>query len=184
MNAPLSTDQRDRMNAREHRIQRAAIARRLLAWAPGQVNALDWDTLDAAPAWLGLPEIDRYRLQRVVGAVLHAAEVRLWIDGARIAAARSALGEPVWQGLLNGPGGPGIPGASAVGRRLDTTLKVGESLALEGASVLQASLPQGPLQSVAGEMFAPVAPAEIIEPLARSIVAKAQALLSAPEVAR
>jgi hypothetical protein len=181
MNAPLPAVQREAMNARERRQQRAAVARRIGAGAPGQAGSLDWDTLGQAPAWLALPDAELSAFQRAVGAVVHAAELRLWIDGASIAAVRSALGEPVWHRLLNAPSGPtaGI-GMSAIGSRLDPDPNcIGENLARVGTSVLLAALPPGPLQDVARALFAPIPPAEIIAALAESTVARARALLDA-----
>ena len=183
MNAPLPAAQREAMNTRERRLHRAAIARRVRAGAPDQAHSLDWEALDQAPSWLALPDEELAHLQRAVGAVVHDAELRLWIDGSSIAAARSAVGQQVWQGLMDPRSRPaGGVGLSAIGSRLNADPNtVSESLARVGTSVLLAALPHGPLRTIALELFAPIAAAEIVEPLAQSILAKAQALLDAKE---
>src|SRR5207244_226909 len=78
------------LNPPERRARRAMIAHRLMAKAADAAAVLDWETLDRAPGWLGLPEGALALCARRIGAVLCAPALRLWIDGPRIAAARAA----------------------------------------------------------------------------------------------
>ena len=158
------------------RRRRAALARRLVASAPDVVAALDWDALDRAPDWLALPDDDLLALQRQVGALLCVAEMRLWIDGARLAAARATLGEPYLRALLAQPATPATPLDSAVGPRIELPGQVGALLQLAGASVLLASLTHGPLRRAASAALAPAVASTLARELARSLVARAQSL--------
>ena len=162
--------------SRTRRHCRAAIAERILVCVPSHAMNLDWDALDQAPAWLGLPEIELGLLQRRVGAVLHAAVIRLWIDRARINAARAALGDAFVQRLAADPTAAMAPRPALDLTVLDAAETVAEVLALAGAGVLLASLHQGPLHNVAAVMFAPANPAPIVAVMAEALIARAQTL--------
>ncbi|HJV95523.1 MAG TPA: hypothetical protein VJ608_05770 [Albitalea sp.] len=158
------------------RRRRATLAQRLIAMAPDAVGALDWDALARAPDWLALPDDALLALQRQVGALLCAAEMRLWIDGARLAAARAALGEPYLRALLAQPAMPSTPLDAAACPRIALPGQVGALLQLAGGSVLLASLTHGPLRRAASAALAPAVASTIARELARSLIARAQSL--------
>ncbi len=162
--------------ARERRRRRAAIAARLLAGGADAVCTVDWDTLSAAPAWLAMTEDKRATLQRQIGALLYAPEIRLWIDGARLGAARVALGESFLQALLAQRDLLSFPNDSVARPRIDLAEQVPAHLQLVGTAVLLASLPAGPLQHAVGAALGSTAAAPIAVEMARSLVARAQAL--------
>jgi hypothetical protein len=157
------------------RRHRAAIARRLLAAAPDAAATLDWDTLDTAPAWLALGDAELMVLSRQVGAILCAASIRLWIDGARIGAARAALGAGFLQALQTLPETQLLPRNVAPCPRIDSAEQVAPMLRTSGIGVLLASLPSGPLRRAAtallGSTASTMAPA-----LAQSLVSRAQSM--------
>lgn len=162
------------------RAQRAAFAHRLLEKAPDSAAALDWDMLDRVPAWLSLPPHALATLERQVGAVLCAPALRLWIDGPRIAAARSALGEAFMRALLAQPDAEALPGAPTR-PRLEAAAQIGALLQTAGAGVLLATLAPGPLRRTAGSMLSSSA-ALFMEPaLAQALVSRALAISSAAE---
>jgi len=162
-------------DAGSRRRHRATIARRLLAAAPHAAAGLDWDTLDAAPAWLALGDAELMVLARQVGAVLCASSIRLWIDGARIGAARTALGASFLQALQTLPDTQVLPRNVAPCPRIDSAEQVAPMLRTSGVGVLLASLPGGPLRRAAvatlGSTASAMAPA-----LAQALVARAQSL--------
>ena len=156
----------------ERRRQRAAIARRLRQRAPEAVNTLDWDALDAAPTWLALPEDELNRFECQVGAMLCAPSLRLWIDGARLNAARTAVGAPFLQALRALPSTQILPHNVAPSPRIDHGEQVAPMLRGCGASVLLASMLPGPLRLVVGTALAPATPAQMAGPLAQSLIAR------------
>lgn len=155
---------------------RAAVAQRLLAKASAAVEPLDWDALDAAPAWLALPEAELATLQCRVGAVLCAPALSLWIDGPRLSAARAALGETFLAALLAQPASASIPTDLVASPRIDSAALAGLQLRSAGAAVLLASLPHGALRRAAAIALAPGASSTLSQGLAQSLVAQAQAL--------
>ena len=88
------------IEVRERRRRRAAIAARLLASGADAMSAIDWEMLETAPPWLALPDAKLATLQRQIGALIYAPEIRLWIDGPRLKAARTTLGDTFMQTLL------------------------------------------------------------------------------------
>lgn len=159
---------------RERRERRHALATRFLARAADHVAPLDWDALDAAPAWLSLPDAALGTFCCKVGAVHAAPALRLWIDGARIAAARTALGEEFLQAVLaNAPTAlhavPALP-------QFTSAATIRKDLTTAGAGVLLASLPPGPLRAAAVATFAPIEPAPIVAELALATVQRARTL--------
>jgi len=162
--------------ARERRRRRAAIARRLLDRAPEAAATLDWDTLDRAPAWLAWSDGALAQFQRQIGAVLCAPALRLWIDGARLAAARAALGEPFLQALLAQPDLPAMRGDACGQARIDSAERVASSLQAAGAAVLLATLPEGPMRRAAGAAIEPALQLAMAPELARELVARAATL--------
>jgi hypothetical protein len=163
------------VNARK-RSHRAAVAQRLLAKAPEAVATLEWDAFDSAPGWLALSETEFALLQRQIGAMLCAPALRLWIDGPRLAAARTALGESFLQALLAQPAAPANPVDLAACPRIDVAGQVGALLQIAGASVMVAALPQGPLRRATSAALAPATASPIGQELARSMVQRAQNL--------
>jgi len=159
----------------QQRRRRAAVARRLIAAAPDAAAALDWAALDAAPGWLALADTELMGLARQVGALLCAASIRLWIDAARIGAARTALGPTFLQALQALPEAHVLPRNVAPCPRIDTGEQVAPMLRTSGLGVLLASLPSGPLRraatAVLGTTASTMAPA-----LAQSLVTRAQTL--------
>jgi len=166
-------------DARERRRRRAAIAQRLRQRASEAVGTLDWDALDDAPAWLALPEDELTRFECQVGALLCAPLLRLWIDGARLNAARSAVGAPFLQALRALPSAQILPGNVAPSPRIDHAEQVAPQLRAAGVSVLLASMPPGPLRLVVGSALAPATPAQMAGPLAQSLIARVQTLREA-----
>ncbi len=159
-------------DARERRRQRAAVAQRLRQRAPDAVGTLDWDALDAAPGWLALPEDQLTRFECQVGALLCAPSLRLWIDGARLNAARGAVGAPFLQALRALPSSQILPGNVAPSPRIDHAEQVAPALRAAGASVLLASMLPGPLRLVVGAALAPATPAPMAGPLAQSLISR------------
>lgn len=159
------------MEARVRRRNRAAVAARLIARAPEKVAAVEWEMLDRAPEWLALPDAALGSFCARVGAVQLAPTMRLWIDGARIAAARAAIGDAYLQAVLadapNTPHAvqPPIPAAD-----------VRRALTAAGAGVLIAAFPPGPMREAVGATFAPIEAAPMVPDLAQAIVARAQTL--------
>jgi hypothetical protein len=170
VNAPVHT------TAAQLRRRRAAVAQRLLAQAPDCVDTLDWQALDAAPEWLGLPDPEFARLRARVGAVMCVASLRLWIDGARLAAARTAVGEAFLKNLLAQPATPMNPLDLAAQPRIDVAGQVHTLLQLAGSSVLLAALPSGLLRRAACAALTPALPSTMAAELARSLIARATAL--------
>jgi hypothetical protein len=127
----------DSLDVHERRARRAALAMLAIEHAPALAPTLDWDTLDAAPAWLAQPTASFDELARRAGAVLCAPAMRLWIDSARLAAARAAVGDVFLRALLARPDVPALPR----GPRIDTAADVAAALPSAGAAVLLAALP-------------------------------------------
>jgi len=161
--------------ARSRRHRRAAVARKLIAAAPDIAPALDWDALDAAPAWLTMADAELMTLARQVGAVLCASTMRLWIDGARLHAARAAVGAPYLQALLAVPEAQLLPRNVAPCPRIDSAEQVAPMLRTSGLAVLIASLPSGGLRRAAVAMLGTTA-SSMAQVLAQSLVSRAQAL--------
>lgn len=158
---------------RKRRHQRAAVAQRLRAKAPDAVGALDWDALDGAPAWLALADAELARFECQVGAMLYAPALRLWIDGARLHAARAVLGAPFLQALRGLPSTQVLPNNVAPCPRIDSAEQAAPLLRAAGASVLLASMLPGPLRLVVGTALAPATPAPMAGPLAHSLITRA-----------
>lgn len=169
----LATDVTTAARVRRHR---AAVARRLIERAPDAVTALDWEACERAPAWLALDDDALASFQCRVGAVLCARALRLWIDGPRLAAARTILGETFLAQLLAQPDSASIPLGLIGAPRIDSAAQVGPALQAAGASVLLASLAHGPLRQAVGVMLAPAAPSTMTHELADTLVARAHAL--------
>lgn len=166
------------IDVRERRHRRAAIAARLVA-SGADASAIGWEMLETAPAWLALPDSRLATLQRQIGALLCAGQIRLWIDGARIAAARSTLGDGFFQALLAQRDLAAFTIDAVARKRIDHADDVAPLLQMTGAAVLLASLPQGPLRAVVTAAMAPTAPAPIASELAQSLIARAQSLAAA-----
>lgn len=166
------------LETRERRRRRATIAARVLASGADAISAIDWEMLDKAPAWLALPDAKLATLQRQIGALLYASEIRLWIDGARLAAARSTLGDAFMQALLAQRDLQAFPQDASARPRIDSAEKVATHLQVVGAAILLASMPQGALRRVVTVAMAPTAPAPIATELAHALVARAQTLAS------
>jgi hypothetical protein len=164
------------MEIRERRRRRAAVARRLLASGADAISAIDWDTLETAPEWLALPDAKLATLQRQIGALLYAAEMRLWIDGARLGAARTTLGDSFMQALLAQRDLATFPADTVTRPRIDSAEKVPTHLQVVGAAILLASLAQGALRRAVTSIMAPTAAAQMAPEMAQSLMARAQTL--------
>jgi hypothetical protein len=152
------------------------VAQRLLSKAGEAIAAVDWDTLDRAPDWLAFAEPQLAVVMRQVGAVVCAPQIRLWIDGPRVTAARDALGEAFLRALAAQRDLPSLPSDVAPQARIDKAEHVAPHLQSSGAAVLLASLPDGPLRRAAGAAFAPAAAAPMAGELAQSLIQRARAL--------
>lgn len=165
----------------ERRRRRAAIARCLLGPSalpvdPDRLDAIDWAALDRAPDWLGWPDAARAVLQVRVGALLHASAIRLWIDRARLTALREIVGQPFLNALLAMPAAGSLPAARAQPCPIDQSAQVGPLLRADGASLLRATLPAGPLRLAVDARLAPASPVSVAAVLAEALVARALAL--------
>jgi hypothetical protein len=157
--------------ARQRRQRRAAVAALLLARAPALAATLDWDALDASPQWLARADAALATLQNRVGAVLCAPMMRLWIDTARVAAARAALGDAFLDALLAQPDPRGL----AAPPRITYAVQVAPTLAACGAAALLATLP-APLRAPASAVLVSPALIAIDAASAQSVIERALAL--------
>lgn len=162
------------IDQRERRRRRAAVASRIVS-SGADASALDWPMLESAPAWLALPDARLATLQRQIGALVYANEIRLWIDGARIGAARQTLGEAFFTALL-AQRDLAFAVEGGARRKINSADDVAPQLQVAGAAVLLASLPYGPLRAAVVAAMAPTAPADILTELAQSLIARAHAL--------
>lgn len=165
-------------DVREHRVRRAAVAQRLLALAPDAAAAIGWDMLDQAPAWLALPEPALATFQRQIGALLHAPDIRLWIDGARLNAVRAAVGDGFLRALLAQRDGPPLPPQLAGRARIDRAEQVRDALQSAGAAVLYASVTSAPLRDALTASPSHVVAAPLPHAFAESLVARVLALVA------
>lgn len=156
------------------RARRAAVARRLVAGAPEAVAALGWDELDTAPDWLALPEPAFTRLQCRAGALMCARTIRLWIDGARLAAARLQVGDTFLNRLVAEPDATPVPLGTAA-PPMERAADIAPALKAAGAAVLLVSLPHGPLREAVGTALAPVAPTMLTADVAQRLLERADA---------
>jgi hypothetical protein len=157
------------------RRRRAAIAEHLLAAAPDLAADIEWDVLDRAPAWLALDATASDRLQCRAGALLCSAELRLWIDRPRVAAARAAVGERFWRALLAAPAPlPASP------QRVGDDTPVPQRLQALGAAVLLATLDAPVLRRAAAPLLAPPALLDLHPEAARQVLAAVAQLEAAP----
>jgi hypothetical protein len=166
------------IDVRERRRRRAAIATRLVS-SGADVSGVDWEMLEKAPTWLALPNATLATFQRQVGALLYAGEIRLWIDSARIGAARNTLGDGFFQALLAQRDLAAFPHETGPRKRIDHADDVAPLLQVAGAAVLLASLAPGALRNVVIAAMAPTAPAPIAGELAQSLTGRAQSLAAA-----
>jgi hypothetical protein len=127
----------------ERHRRRGAIAARLLDAAPDAAAALDWDALDRGPAWLAVPDHELALEQRRIGAVLHAAAIRLWIDRRKLAAAQAAVGDAFLRALLADCTAPGVGGDTEIAA--DGCRDVAAWLRQAGAAVQAAAISDNPL---------------------------------------
>lgn len=161
------------------RRHRAAVARRLADHEAAA--ALDWDLLGRAPDWLALPEEDLAAFQRRVGAVFQARAIRLWIDGARIGAAKVALGEGFLARLLALPDSVSIPMELLGVPRAETAAQVAPLLRDSGAAVLLATLSPGALRRAAAALLAPASASSMAAELASTLVERTRSLAAEGE---
>ncbi|HSW05252.1 hypothetical protein [Aquabacterium sp.] len=161
--------------ASEQRRHRAAVAQRLVDLAPAAVDVLDWDALDQAPAWLSLPEAAQLILQARIGALLYAPELRLWIDGPRLAAARALLGDAVLDDLLTQPEAA-MPRGLVRSPRIDHAGEVAAQLRSAGLAVLLAAMPPGLLRAIVIAATGATAASAMSAALAASLIARGRAL--------
>jgi hypothetical protein len=162
--------------ARERRRRRAAVAQRLAAGPVEPAGDVDWDTLDAAPGWLALPEAQLATVMRQVGAIVCAPQMRLWIDGARLAAAREALGEAFLRALAAQRDLPALPRELAPQVSIDTAQDVVRGLQAAGTAVLLATLRSFALRRAASAVLGDITPAPMAAELALSLIQRAHTL--------
>ncbi len=84
-------------DARARRAERLAVARAL------HDASLDWAAIDACPAWLTYPEVERERLCTQAGGWWLGAALRGCIDGQRLARVRALLGQDWLDALRDAP---------------------------------------------------------------------------------
>lgn len=161
--------------AADKRRRRAAVAQRLVDLAPAAVSVIDWDALDGAPEWLSLPEAAQLILQARIGALLYAPELRLWIDGPRLAAARGLLGDAVLDDLLMQPEAA-MPRGLLRCPRIDHAGEVAPKLHGAGLAVLLAALPRGLLREIVVAATGAEAPSSMTQDLAATLITRARAL--------
>lgn len=176
MNAKTTPEPSTIGEARERRRRRAAVARRLLAVNNEALAEVDWDTLDTAPGWLALPDAQMQPLMRQIGAVVCAAQIRLWIDGARIGAAREALGDTFLRALAAQRDLPSLPREMAPQTPIETAQDVAAGLQAAGTSILLAAVRSFALRRAASAAFGGVTPASMAVELALSLIQRAHAL--------
>jgi len=161
---------------RARRAHRAAVARTLLQDPPKAVPgaAIGWGQLAELPTWCLWTDDARLRLVRVVGALFAAPGMRLWIDGRRLAIARTLIGTTTLARVMACPAlpsrAPAVPPAGDLQRLFDAS----------GRAVLLGSLDQAWMRDVAGPLL-PLAEARgVLCPcaIARPLVAQALALVA------
>lgn len=164
------------IEVRERRRRRSAIAARLLASGADAMSAIDWEMLETAPAWLALPDTKLATLQRQIGALLYAPEIRIWIDGARLNAARAVLGDTFMKTLLAQRDLHAFPQDTGTRPRIDSAEHVPTHLQVAGASLLLASIPQGALRRAVGAAMAPTAAMPMACEMAQALITRVQSL--------
>lgn len=135
---------------RARRAHRAAVARVLLE-APlagaAEIASVDWGQLAELPAWCLWPDAARLRLVRVVGALFAAPGMRLWIDGRRLAIARTLIGTATLARVMACPvlptQAPPVPPSGDLQRLFDGA----------GRAVLLGSLRAAWMRGVAGPLL-------------------------------
>jgi hypothetical protein len=159
---------------RARRAHRAAVARVLaegpLGSAPDTAG-VDWSELAELPAWCLWPDQARLRLVRVVGALFAAPGMRLWIDGRRIAIARTLIGTATLARVMACPAlpiqAPAVPPAGDLQRLFDSS----------GRAVLLGSLGAAWMRTVAapllplGDARTALCPPAIARPLVEQALA-------------
>jgi hypothetical protein len=163
-------------SAADARRRRAILGGRLISAAPEIVAALDWQALDRAPVWLGLPDAAFSAFQCRVGAVLWARSLRLWIDEPRLAAARACVGEPFLQRLRAEPDAASLPSGLVHHPGIASAAQVAPRLRAAGAGVLLASLPHGSLRMAAEGLLAPIEASTMARELAAALIERATAI--------
>jgi hypothetical protein len=108
-----------------------------------------------------------------VGAVVSAPGMRLWIDAARLAAARGAVGDAFLRRLLAQPDLAGLPSLP----RVASPAGVIPALQAAGAAVLLATLPSA-LRGVASAALPSPVPLVLNTSAAQAIVDRAVTLAS------
>lgn len=169
----------------QRRRQRAAVATNVITIAPDTAAVVEWSDLDAAPAWLGLPSDDLFRLQRQIGALLYASQIQLWIDNARLAAARTAVGEAFLQALLQQRDLDTFARTPLKLAQIDTADQVRAMLQAAGAIVTLATLPAGTLRRALAPKLDPGSTASSLSAeLAQSLAARALAIATQASAAQ
>ncbi len=167
--------QDDLRQVRERRARRAAVALNLVSSGAGhELQSPSWQQLSDLPDWCLWPEGPRAQLVRVAGALFAAPGMRLWIDAARLQAARALIGDRLFDAVMSSPvlpsQAPSVPSSGDLARLLDTA----------GRAVLLGSLGAAWMRSFiaprlpAADAQAPLCPAAVARPL----TAQALALLA------
>jgi len=165
----------DVRSVRERRARRAAVALNLVSNSAGQeLQPPSWQQLSDLPDWCLWSDAPRAQLVRVAGALFAAPGMRLWIDAARLQAARALIGERLFDAVMSSPAlpaqAPSVPSSGDLARLLDTA----------GRAVLLGSLGAAWMRSFvaprlpAADAQSPLCPAAVARPL----TAQALALLA------
>lgn len=168
--------QRAVQEMRARRAHRAAVARALLQDPLAAVPdaAIAWGQLAELPAWCLWADDARLRLVRVVGALFAAPGMRLWIDGRRLAIARTLIGPTTLARVMACPAlpiqAPAVPPAGDLQRLFDGS----------GRAVLLGSLDAAWMRGVAGPLLPLADTRSTLCPpaIARPLVAQALALVA------
>jgi len=129
----------------EQRRLMAASASRMLDAGDELCLHLDWYTLSQCPDWLGLPDPVFASLQRRLGAIVYAAQIRLWIDQPRLSAARQAVGAPWLHRLCSQRAILPLPMEGFESESIDKPEQVVGALSRAGAALLAANIAPGAL---------------------------------------
>ena len=129
----------------EQRRLMAACASRILDAGDDLCQRLSWQTLSHCPDWLGLPDSIFASLQRRLGAIVYASQIRLWIDQPRLAAARDAVGAPWLHRLCSQREIVPLPMQGFDREPIDHAGQVVGALSRAGAALLTANIAPGPL---------------------------------------
>jgi hypothetical protein len=135
------------------RAKRAARAR-AAHWAaqtglPATVTRqIGWNALAEAPLWVYAPSGEKDQLALLTGALVRAAQMRLWIDGERIAQAIALLGDTCFENILAFE-----LGAQCQPPEMPDLMPMKQQLIQSGATVLLASIADESIRHATGSQM-------------------------------